>query len=59
MKIVGLPFNTNVKCNRCGCEFEIDSSDVIYHESFTTYAKKTTIIRQIHFQYYVLCVGKI
>ena len=40
MKIVRLPFDTNVKCNRCGCEFEIDFTDAIYHENFTTYAKK-------------------
>ena len=34
MIIKSIPVETDVKCNKCGCEFIVDVSDVTYHDAF-------------------------
>lgn len=34
MKVINIPYDTNVKCDTCGCHFEADLEDMTYYKAY-------------------------
>lgn len=43
MKVKNIPYDTDVKCDTCGCSFEVEIVDMQYHKTYVIRANDRTL----------------